>query len=160
MVKITPWQIVTTRWKSPSLHQNFPFLGSCIFYLSITSCRNNLHTFLRFQCELGFSLTVPKIKCTWRCFILTWKCWIWISENESILRITAWKNVDYSSIQNCVWACHLVSVRKIMASSMDKCKRMIKYTLTSQQFWKLTNNGLKWFNFKMHVTVCLSVIKH
>ena len=56
--------------------------------------------------------------------IPTWKYWIWISKNESILRTTAWKSVDYSSIQNCVWACHLVSVRKIPTSLMDKCKRM------------------------------------
>ena len=38
------------------------------------------------------------------------KYWIWISKNKSIA--AAWNDVDYSSIQNCVWACHLVSVRK------------------------------------------------
>ena len=56
--------------------------------------------------------------------IPTWKYWIWISKNESILRISAWKGVDYSAIQNRVWACHLVSVRKIPTSLLDKCKRM------------------------------------
>ena len=35
-----------------------------------------------------------------------------------------------------------------------------KYTLTFQQFWKLTNNEPIWCNFKMHVTVCFSIIKH
>ena len=35
-----------------------------------------------------------------------------------------------------------------------------RYTLTFQQFWKLTNNEPKWCNFKMHVTSCLSIIKH
>ena len=34
-----------------------------------------------------------------------------------------------------------------------------KYTPTPQQFWKLTIDGLK-FNFKMHVTGCLSIMKH
>ena len=137
-VKITPWQIFTTRWKSHLLYQLFPFplwgifpptslmlFGKLLhFYLSITRWRKNFYTFLQFHCELGFSLTLPKIKCPWRFFIHTWKYWIWISKNESILSTTAWKSADYSSIQNCVWACHLVSVRKIPTSLMDKCKRM------------------------------------
>ena len=137
MVKITPWQIFTTRWKYRSLYQNFPLphwgifpptslmlSGKLVhFLLWITRYRNNFHTFLQFHCELGFILTLPKIKCPWRCFILTWKYWIWISKNESILRTSAWKNVDYSSTQNCVWACHLVSVRKIPTSLMEKYKR-------------------------------------
>ena len=94
--------------------------------------------------------------------IPTWKYWIWISKKESILRATAWKGAHYSSIQSCVWVRHLVSVRKILTSLLDQCKKMTwpKYTLTSQKLWKLTNNGLKWCNFKMHVTGCLSVIKH
>ena len=33
------------------------------------------------------------------------------------------KGVDYSSIQNCVWACHFVSVRKTPTSLLDKYKR-------------------------------------
>ena len=33
------------------------------FNLSITRCKNNFHTFLQFDCELGFSLTLPEIKC-------------------------------------------------------------------------------------------------
>ena len=37
--------------------------NSCIFYLSITRCGHNFHTFLQFDCELGFNLTLPKIKC-------------------------------------------------------------------------------------------------
>ena len=35
-----------------------------------------------------------------------------------------------------------------------------KCTPTSQKFWKLTNNGLKWCNFKMYVIGSLSIIKH
>ena len=35
-----------------------------------------------------------------------------------------------------------------------------KCILTSQQFWKLTNNGPKWCNFKINVTGCLPVVKH
>ena len=35
-----------------------------------------------------------------------------------------------------------------------------KHNLTSQQSWKLTNKGPKWCNFKMHVTGCLSIMKH
>ena len=53
-----------------------------------------------------------------------WKYEIWISKNDSILRTTVWKGIDYSSIQSCVWACHLVSVRKILTSLLDKCNRM------------------------------------
>ena len=34
------------------------------------------------------------------------------------------KGVGYSSIQNCVWVCHFVSVRKIATSLLDKCKRI------------------------------------
>ena len=56
--------------------------------------------------------------------IPTWKYWIWSSKNETIIRNTAWKGVDYSSIQNFVWVCYLVSVKKIPTSLLDKCKRM------------------------------------
>ena len=34
------------------------------------------------------------------------------------------KGVDHCSIQNFVWACHIVSVRKIPTRLLDKCKRM------------------------------------
>ena len=34
------------------------------------------------------------------------------------------KGVDYSSIENCVLACHFVSVRKIPTSFLDECNRM------------------------------------
>ena len=34
------------------------------------------------------------------------------------------KGVDYCSIQNFVWACHIVSARKIPTRLLDKCKRM------------------------------------
>ena len=67
-----------------------------------------------------------------------WKYWIWISKNEGIPETTSWKGADYCSIQNCVWPCHLVSVRKITTSLLDKCKKFI----ISQKFWKLTNKGL------------------
>ena len=32
--------------------------------------------------------------------------------------------VDYSSIKNCMWACHFVSVRRVPTSLLDKFKRM------------------------------------
>ena len=35
-----------------------------------------------------------------------------------------------------------------------------KYTLTSQQFWKLNKSGPKWCKIKMNVTGCLSIINH
>ena len=35
-----------------------------------------------------------------------------------------------------------------------------KHTLTSQKFWKMTNNRPEWCHFKMHITGCVSVIKH
>ena len=65
------------------------------------------------------------------------------------------KGVDYSSIQNCVYACHFVSL-----SLLVSVRESSKYNLTSQKFWKLTNNGAKCCNFKLHVTGCLSIIKH
>ena len=34
------------------------------------------------------------------------------------------KGVDYSSIQNCVGACHFVSGRRIPTSLLGKCDRM------------------------------------
>ena len=53
-----------------------------------------------------------------------WKYWIWIWKNENILRTTAWNGVDYSSIRTCVRACHLVLLRKIPTSVLNKCKKM------------------------------------
>ena len=70
------------------------------------------------------------------------------------------KSVDYSSIQNCVWAYHFVSVRKLPTSLLEKWKRITSTHFTSQQFWKQTKNDLKWCNFKMHVTGYFSIIKH
>ena len=35
------------------------------------------------------------------------------------------KGVDYSSVQNCMWGCHFVSIRKIPTSLLNKYKTMI-----------------------------------
>ena len=87
--------------------------------------------------------------------ISTWKYRICISKNESILRTTARKGCwlcFYPKLCRRVTLFHFVywiSVRE-----WPKC------ILTSQQFWKLTNNGPKWCNFKIHVTGCLPIVKH
>ena len=73
--------------------------------------------------------------------IPTWKYWIWISKKESIHRTAAWKGVHYSSIQSCVWACHLVSLRKILTSLLDKCKKM---TLAHPHFPKTMKTNQQW----------------
>ena len=137
------------------------------FHLSITRCKNNsthfsiwLWTMTQFNTPKGVMFLKVLLVIGNGFLIPTWKYWIWISRNESILRTTPCKGVDCSSIQNCVWVCQLVSVKKIPNSLLDNCKRIsYVHTLTSQQFWKLTNNGLRWRNFKMHVTDCLSIIK-
>ena len=92
--------------------------------------------------------------------ISTWKYWIWISKNETILRLQLQKGIDYSSIQNCVWAVTLFQLEKYRLVYWIHVREWPKYTLTSYQFWKLTNNGLEWCNYKMHVTSCLSIIKY
>ena len=147
MVKITLRQIFITRRKSPSLHQNFPFPrweGRFLPYPWNVIWKNlACFAFPSRGVEIistyfsGWLWTVthfntPKNEIFLKVFLVigngflipTWKYWIWISNNESILRTTAGKDVDYSSIQSCVWAFHLVSVRKILASLLDKCKRM------------------------------------
>ena len=58
--------------------------------------------------------------------------------------------------------------RRVICFQLEKCRLVYwinvrkwpKYTFPSQQFWKLTNIGLKCCNFKMHVTDCLSITKH
>ena len=91
--------------------------------------------------------------------IYRWKYIFWISKNENFLRTTVWKGCWLLFYPNCVWACHFVS---------EKCRQVYwinarewpNYTLSSQQFWKLTNSGLKWCSSKIYVKSCLSVIKH
>ena len=138
MVKITLRQIFITRRKSPSLHQNFSFPPCNVIWKNLAcfafpsraveiisthfsvwlwtvthfnTPKNEM--FLKVLLVIGNGFLIP-----------TWKYWIWISKNESILRTTAGKDVDYSSIQSCVWAFRLVSFKKILASLLDKCKRM------------------------------------
>ena len=126
MVKITLRQIFITRRKSPSLHQNFSFLPCNVIWKNLAcfafpsraveiisthfsvwlwtvthfnTPKNEM--FLKVLLVIGNGFLIP-----------TWKYWIWISKNESILRTTAGKDVDYSSIQSCVWAFRLVSFKK------------------------------------------------
>ena len=92
--------------------------------------------------------------------ISTWKYWIWILKNESILRIQLEKGVDYFSIQNYVWAVTFFQLEKYRLVYWINVREQPKYTLIFQQLWKLTNNGPEWCKFKMHVTGCFSIIKY
>ena len=138
MVKITLRQIFITRRKSPSLHQNFSFPPCNVIWKNLacfafpsraveiisTHFSVWLWTVTHFNTpKNGMSLKVLLV--IGNGFLIpTWKYWIWISKKESIQRTADWKGVRYSSIQSCVWACHLVSVRKILTSLLDKCKKM------------------------------------
>ena len=147
MVKITPQQIFTTWSKSPSLYQNFPFPRwegrflpypcnvirktlACFTFQSrgVEIISTHFSVWLWFVTHFntpknGMSLKVLLV--IGNGFLIpTWKYWIWISGKESIHRTADWKGVRCSSIQSCVWACHLVSVRKILTSLLDKCKKM------------------------------------
>ena len=147
MVKFTSTKIFNTQWKSPFRHQNFVFSRwegrfppypsiaiwktvVCFAYQSrgveIISTHFSvwLWTVTQFN-TLKNELSLKVLLVIWNGFLIpTWKYSIWISKNESILRTTVLKGVDCSSIQNCVWAFHLVSVRKIPTSLLDNCKRM------------------------------------
>ena len=93
--------------------------------------------------------------------ISTWKYWIWISKNETILRSTGWKGFWLLFYPKRCVTCYFVSVtKKYRLVYWTNVGEWPKYTLHSQQSWKLTNNGREWCNFKMHVTGCLSIIKH
>ena len=109
MVKITPRQIFTTRRKSPSLRQDFPFprweekfsiypasavckILSCFTYRSgdveiiFTHFSVWLWTVTQFNTSKNeMSLKVLLVIGN-EVLIATWKYWIWISRNESILR--------------------------------------------------------------------------
>ena len=63
------------------------------------------------------------------------------------------KGIDYSSMQNVVWACHFVSGRKILSSLLDKCKRktwVLSHTIDALKLWKCSNtkNFRKYFDWK------------
>ena len=140
MVKIIARRIFTTQSKSHSLHQNFPFPPypsnaiwktlACFTFQS--QSLKIISTYFSVWLWTVTQFNTPKNEMSLKVLLVigngflipTWKYWIWISKNESILRISAWKGVDYSAIQNRVWACHLVSVRKIPTSLLDKCKRI------------------------------------
>ena len=147
MVKITPKQIFSTQWKSSSLRQNLPFPRwqgrfppypsnaiwkslACFTFQSqdveIISTHFSLWLWAVTQFNtLENEMSLKVLLVIWNGFLIpTWKYSVWISKNESILRTTVWKDVDCSSIQNCVWAFHLVLVRKVPTSLLDNCKRM------------------------------------
>ena len=139
-MKIIARRIFTTQSKSHSLHQNFPFPPypsnaiwktlACFTFQS--QSLKIISTYFSVWLWTVTQFNTPKNEMSLKVLLVigngflipTWKYWIWISKNESILRTIAWKSVHYLSIQNCVWPCHLVSVRKIPTSLMDKCKGM------------------------------------
>ena len=58
------------------------------------------------------------------------------------------KGVDYSSIQYCVWVVTLFQLEKYWLVYWVNVKEWLNYTLTSQQFWKLTNNGQEYVTLR------------
>ena len=48
----------------------------------------------------------------------------------------------------------MVLITLLSKSVCGRVREWLKYLVTFQQFWKLTNNGPKWCNFKMHVIGC------
>ena len=112
-----------------------------MFHLSSTGRRNNFPIFLSlkyYSSKNEMSLKVVLVLGN-GFLISTWKYWIWITLLSKIVcrRVTFFHLVYWISVRE--WP---------------------KYTLTLQPFWKLTSNGPKWCNFKMHVTDCLSTIKY
>ena len=114
MAEITPLRIFTTRWKNPYPHQNFPSpqLGGVISpYLfnaiwKALACFTwpsrgveMISTYFSVWLWIATQFSTPKTVMSLKVFLLiengflisTWKYWIWISKNKSILRITAWK---------------------------------------------------------------------
>ena len=157
MVKIIARRIYTTQSKSHSLHQNFPFPPypsnaiwktlACFTFQS--QSLKIISTYFSVWLWTVTQFNTPKNEMSLKVLLVigngflipTWKYWIWISKKESILRATAWKGVHYSSIQSCVWACHLVSLRKILTSLLDKCKKM---TLAHPHFPKTMKTNQQW----------------
>ena len=156
-MKIIARRIFTTQSKSHSLHQNFPFPPypsnaiwktlACFTFQSQGVEIISTHFSVWLWSVTQFN--TPKNEMSLKVLLVigngflipTWKYWIWISKKESILRATAWKGVHYSSIQSCVWACHLVSARKILTSLLDKCKKM---TLAHSHFPKIMKTNQQW----------------
>ena len=125
MVKITPKQIFSTQWKSSSLHQNLPFPRwqgrfppypsnaiwkalACFTFQSQGVEIISTHFSVWLWSVTQFN--TPKNEMSLKVLLVkgngfsipTWKFWIWISKNESIIRTTVWKSLLYSSTQNCV----------------------------------------------------------
>ena len=123
MVKITPRQIFTTRWKSPSLHQNFPFpllaeeippppthllypsdtiwkTLACFTYQSrgVEIISTHFSVWLRTVTQFNISkceISLKVLLFIGNGFLIpTWKYWILISKNESILRTNKFKRMD------------------------------------------------------------------
>ena len=111
MIQITPQQIFTTQRKNFLPSPKFPTSPLPPIGWEISS----RHLSFLIKGALGHK--------EWF-LISAWKYWIWISKNESILRTTAWKGFDYSSIRNCVRAVTLFQLDKIPTSLLDKCKIM------------------------------------
>ena len=151
MAKITPRQIFTTQWISLFLHQNFSFTRWEGRFRPAPSS------------PLPFLLLSGKL-----CHVFTYQsrgveiistdfsAWLWtatqfnISKNEMSLRVLL---VIGNGVLIPTWK-YCISVWK------NERREWPKYTMTSQQFWKLTINELKWCNFKMHVTGLLLIIKY
>ena len=124
MVKITPRQIFITRWKSPSLHQNFPFpllaeeippppptylypsdtiwkTLACFAYQSrgVEIISTHFSVWLRTVTQFNISKSEMSVKVLLfignEFLIPTWKYWILVSKNESILKTNKCKRMTY-----------------------------------------------------------------
>ena len=149
MVKIIPQQILTTQWKKP-LHSPkcsippFHWDGRFLPYpfnanWKTLACFNFLSrgveivsTYFSVWLWTVTLFNTPKSEMSLKVLLIiangilisTWKCWIWISKNESILRTTAWKGCWLLFYPKLSVGCHFISVRKISTSLLDKRKRM------------------------------------
>ena len=134
-----------------------------MFHLSNMRCRNN------FQIFLSLTVNCDSVSCSQRWNILKGA----FGHRESVFNI----HVEIPNLNFKEWKYSQdYRLKRVLITLLSKivCGRVTlfylvywisvrewpKYTLTSQQSWKLTNKGPKWCNFKMHVTGCLSIIKH
>ena len=113
VVKITSRQILTTRWKTLSPHQNFPsshwqdrfpstplmLFGKPWHILPFHHKGRNNFTYFSVRLQTVTLFNTPKNEMSLNellvkvngFLISTWKYWIWISKNENVLSTKAWK---------------------------------------------------------------------
>ena len=145
MVKVTPQQIFTTRWKIPYPHQDLPnhsSLGREIFSPTPFMLFGKpwltfplrgveiISTYFSIWLWISTQFNTPKNEMSLKVLLVvgngflisTWK--YWITKNDSILRTTAWKGCWLLFYPKSCVGCHFASFRKIPTSLLDKYKTM------------------------------------